>query len=87
MAKRTILDVLCEVCAASCTALVTLSRRNRDAPCYYVMAVSQHGSPLTGILVNVDGGVHEGEFHCLVQDIADPKTWATVEEKPSERVQ
>jgi hypothetical protein len=84
---KTILDVLREICAAGCTARVTLSRRNPDAPCYYVMAVSQHGSPLTGILVNVDGGVHEGEFHYLVEDIADPKTWATVEEQPPERVQ
>jgi len=42
--------------------------------------------PIT-IPVNVDGGVHEGEFLHMVDDLADPRRWSSLEEPMPEQVQ
>jgi hypothetical protein len=86
MAKKTILDVLREVCDAGCSARVDRNCNRMHDPHYWVMAVGPNGGVLTGIPVEPDGGVHEGSLRELVADLADPRTWSTVEEPMPERV-
>jgi hypothetical protein len=86
VAEKTMLDVIRVICARGCAARVDLLSQRRD-PHFWVMAIGPNGGVLSGVPAEPnDGAVHGGSYRHFIDDLDDPRTWATVGEAMPERM-
>jgi hypothetical protein len=68
-------ELLDAIAAAGCVAT---TEPYRDGLKVLIAPATHRATPMTSTFASVEGLVHNAEFKFLKEDLADPKTWATV---------